>query len=288
MEALRETGIIFLTELRRAVRSAKGATLLALYALGAGIAGMIFVWVTRSANVQIKASLEGQELPPEAASQIKMGFLAFLYGKDEALLKYLSDVPSVVLFLFWMTLKFLPWFVFLIGFDQLSGELGLKSLRFVAVRARRGSIVLGKFFAQMALLALLTLVVESALFAFAAVMTPGFNVSIGLPATARFWAVSLVFAAAYMGITAFTSACFRTSWFSLLASVAVYFGLWIVYVVPKLFERLAPLSYFSPTHYEELLVRPSALELLPALGAYLAFAVVFVLGTWGVMRLRDL
>jgi hypothetical protein len=288
MEVLREIGVIFLTELRRQVRSAKGAALLILYALGAGIAGMIFVWVTRSANLQLKASLNGQELDPEAISQFKTGFLAWVYGKDDALIEYLVTVPSVVLFLFWTTLKFLPWLVLLVGFDQISGELGLRSLRFVVLRARRTSVVLGKFLAQMALIGILTFIVEAGLFGFAAAVVPDFDVAVGLPATVRFWLVSLAFASAYMGIASFCSSLFRTSWFSLLAAVCGYFGLWLIYFLAKIFDRLSFLGFLSPTHYEPMLVRPSLGELAPAVGAYLAFALVFVAGTWAVMRWRDL
>ena len=66
--------------------------------------------------------------------------LGFFVNKDPAMMEALSRVPVLVLVVFKMTLFFLPAYIVLMGFDQVSGEVGPRSIRYVTVRARRSSV----------------------------------------------------------------------------------------------------------------------------------------------------
>ena len=50
----------------------------------------------------------------------------------------------MLLVVFKLTLCFVPLFIALMGFDQLAGEVGPKSIRYLVVRVKRSSIILGQ------------------------------------------------------------------------------------------------------------------------------------------------
>lgn len=291
MEPLREVGVVFSVELRRFVRSAKGVALLVLFALGGGIAGTLFVAASSATvdfRVQIEDQLAGRELPAEIAHKAKVKVLAFFYDLDDSSADVLLDSPAVLLFLFWITKWFLPLLVLLMGFDQLSGELSLRSLRYVVVRARRGSVVVGKFLAQLAVLAALVLLLNAGLFAVAAIRTGDVPVAAGLGAVFRFWLVSVAFLAVYLGLTSLASAAFRSPWFSLLSGVGVLFVLWLTHVVSKISGATDSLRFVLPTRFASALIQPTLLGALPAVAAFLAAAGLLVAASWSLMRVRDL
>src|SRR5258707_878339 len=71
------------------------------------------------------------------------------------MLDSLAAIPIVLLVVFKLTLRFLPLFIALMGFDQLAGEVGPKSIRYLVVRAKRSSMILGKLLSQVTLFDLL-------------------------------------------------------------------------------------------------------------------------------------
>jgi hypothetical protein len=96
MSPFSETFIVFQHEMKRSLRSAKTLVLLVLYALATVISGLVFIAATRSLQDKLNETLKGQELPPEALMQMKLGGLSVIFGKDEEQLKYLASMPLVV------------------------------------------------------------------------------------------------------------------------------------------------------------------------------------------------
>ena len=287
MSPFRETLIIFAHETRRALRSAKALVLLILYSLATTLSGVAFVTGTRKLQEGLSSMTGGQELPTEQLNELKMGGLSAIFGKDETLIRYLAEIPLVVVFFFWFTLLFLPLLTALMGFEQLSGELQSRSLRFVSLRARRGSVLAGKVLAQGALLVGLTAVVNLGIFVYAALSTEGFQVGTGLLSLLKFWILGLVFASSYIGLTALCSALFRVPIFSLLTELSILFGFWLAALLSR-FESLHFLGYFVPSHYESGLFSPEWAKLLPSVGAYAVFAAIFLCAAWFALRARDL
>jgi len=287
MSPFRETLIIFTHETRRNLRSAKTLVLLILYALATTLSGVAFVTATRKLQEGITSMSGGQALPAEQLNELKMSGLSMIFGKDETLIRYLAEVPLVVVFFFWFALLFLPLLTALMGFDQISGELQSRSLRFVSLRARRGSVLAGKVLAQVALLFGLTAIINLGIFAYAALSTEGFQVGVGLLSLLKFWLLGLVYASTYIGLSALCSTLFRVPIFSLLTTLCVLFSFWLVAILSR-FESLRFLGYAVPSHYESGLYSPEWAKLFSSLGAYGAFAAVFLSLAWLALRARDL
>ena len=129
MSPLLETLAVTRTELLRTLRNARVLVLLLLFGTCTALVGLVVGLLTRSLDTQ----------GPEAAAAASAGILGFLVGEDGAALQHLSELPLLVPLVFRATLFFLPLFIALLGYDQLSGE--------VADRQRslpRGALAAGK------------------------------------------------------------------------------------------------------------------------------------------------
>ena len=155
MSPLPELLAITRTELLRNVRNARVLVLLLLFATSTALVGLVVGLLTRGLDAQ----------GPEAAAAASAGILGFLVGDDGGAFQRLSELPLLVPIVFRVSLFFLPLFIALLGYDQLSAELSTGSVRYLAVRARRGSILGGKFVAQALVLGVLLGVVLVGLFA---------------------------------------------------------------------------------------------------------------------------
>lgn len=219
--------------------------------------------------------------------KFKMGALSLFFGMEEELLRYLAEVPVIVLFFYKFALFFLPLLIALMGFDQISGELSTRSLRYVSLRARRGSLLAGKVLAQAAVLLGLTALLNVAVFVYAAATTDAFHVAAGLAAMVRFWLLALVYVSAYLGLTALCSALFRTPIVSLLTALCALFVFWLTAILGK-FESMSFLRWLTPSTYEQGLVSLELTRALGSAGAYALFASVFLALAWAALRWRDL
>lgn len=287
MNPLQETWLVFAHEVRRALRSAKTLVLLILYGLASVMSGIVFVAATRKAQEGLSSLAPGAAADPEAMLKFKMGALSFFFGKEEELLRFLAEVPVIVLFFYKFALFFLPLLIALMGFDQISGELSTRSLRYVSLRARRGSLLAGKVLAQAAVLLGLTAVLNLAVFVYAAATTTPFNVGSGLLAMARFWLLALIYVSAYLGLTALCSALFRTPIVSLLTALCALFGFWLLAILGK-FESMSFLRWLTPSTYEPGLGSFDLTQALGSAGAFALFAALFLSLAWAALRWRDL
>jgi ABC-2 type transport system permease protein len=232
LEPLNEVTVIWGAELWRAIRSAKAIILLALYLMFTTmvLVGLAFAFRQMQANIDEQLALNGAsaEAVQPQIDQLKQGFVGWLFGQDEALLGALAEVPLIVLLTFKITLYFLPLYIAIIGFDQISGEIGPRSIRYLTVRARRSSILWGKYLAQATLLGGLVLLVDVAVIGVARWLTPSFQ--IGAMATTFFkcWVAATVFSLSYVALSSFCSSLFRSPAVSLVFNILTLFGLWLV------------------------------------------------------------
>jgi ABC-2 type transport system permease protein len=274
------------TELLRAVRSPRVLVLLLLFATSTALVGLVLGLLTRGIDAQ----------GPEVTAAASAGILGFLVGNDAAALQRLVELPLLVPLVFRVTLFFLPLYVALLGYDQLSAEVASGSVRYLVVRARRGSILGGKFLAQvLVMLALLGLVLFG-LFAAGAGLRAGLDPVLYATAAVRFWMGGAALAFAYLGLTAFASAATASPGASLLLNLALLFGFWLLDVTggraaagsqagePE--SWLAPIRWLSPSAYVSGLLGSSAALATSAL-AYAAFGALFLALAWAAFRVRD-
>lgn len=274
-------------ELRRTVRSARALLLLLVYGTFTLLAGLVVAALTRGIE---------QQMDPAAAVQARSGILALLVGGNEEALRALSGLPVLVPLVFRLTLVFLPLYVALLGFDQLSSEVGSRSVRYLVVRSRRASIVLGKFAAQALVLAVLMAVVVGGLF-----LAAGLKTDIEDPAgyavmAARFWGAGMTLALAYLALTTLSSAITSSPAGSLFTNLGFLLGFWALDLVGSQAEGhhrvtgnaswAEPLKWLSPSAYASGLLGPSTATVTSMI-AYLCFGAAFLAAAWAAFRMRD-
>lgn len=302
MDGLSQLGVLFGGEWRRTVRSARVVVLLLLFAMFTLLALLIVGAATNAFDKQIGGQLAAGASPEAAAqalSQMRNGTIGFLFSDDPAAIAALAEVPLVVLVVFRLTLIFLPLYIALMGFDQLAGEIGPKSIRYLLVRTSRSSILFGKFLGQAAVLVALLGVIDTAIFTYARITHPDFGSGLAVVMLLKLWLAATIFSLAYLALTTLCSALFRTPAVSLVFNVIVLFGFWLLDAIgssaalsAKLSEATpsatALLRYFSPSHYSPGLLHPAASHFAVSGAAYAGFALVFLTAAYAVMRERDL
>jgi ABC-type transport system involved in multi-copper enzyme maturation permease subunit len=265
---LNETAVIWSAECRRTLRSARAVVLLGLYGLFALLVLLVGALV-RSWLQQVMAQQAGGMLPPS------------------------EEIPTLVVVVFYLGIFFLPAYVALMGFDQLSGEVGPRSMRYLTVRARRSSVLLGKFLAQTTLLLTLVLGLDLILCVYAWLSTPGFGFGAFALNLMRFWVGTFVFALAFLALTALCSSITSTPSVSLVTNficIMAAFGLWLagLWLGRDEGHPLQYMRYLSPMNYCTKLLDPEALQFGASALAYVVFALLFLGGAYAALRTRDL
>ena len=287
MSPLLETMSVARTELLRTLRNARVLVLLLLFGTSTALVGLLVGLVTRGFSSQ----------DPEAAAAASAGILGFLVGGDGAAFERLSELPLLVPVVFRITLFFVPLFIALLGYDQLSAEVSTGSIRYLAVRARRGSILAGKFLAQAVVMGVLLALVLVGLFAAGAGLRPGLDPVAYGAAAARFWVGGAALTFSYLALTTLASALTSGPGSSLLLNVGALIGFWLLDAVggrAALLHRMGgppswteALRWLSPSAYASGVLGSSS-ALATSAAAYGVFGAIFLAAAFAVFRLRDL
>lgn len=283
MNRAQEIALVCGHEIGRMVRSPKAAILLLLYGLVASFSGFVFMHVTGALGdqldaLQMRAAVEQMALYRKA--------VVLFFGEGAASQEWLFQMPPFLLFFYKFNLFFLPALAVLMGFDQIAGELQARSLRYVATRAHRSSILFGKVLAQFVILALLVglMSIGAILFTRAA---PEASWSVTLLGTLRFGALSLIVMSAYLGLTALFSSLTRTPLYALVFALCALIFLWLLGALSNL-DALAFLRWITPATYEPALLSAQPRAILSSVAAYLAFTALFLGGALARLRRCDL
>jgi ABC-type transport system involved in multi-copper enzyme maturation permease subunit len=261
LDGLKEIAVIWSAETLRAIRSARTIVLLGLYTLFS----LITLLVIGAVTSVVRGS--GMTLPN------------------------LGELPPVIVGVFKVNLFFLPVYVALMGFDQISGEVGSHSIRYITLRARLSSLLVGKFLVQTSLLVGLVLVIDLGIFFYAHFSDPTFTLGAMALGLVKVWMATLVFSLAYIALTTLCSSLFRVPGLSLIFNFAVVFTFLLMdlagwYYKGKSF--LENVRYLSPSYYSANLLSPVLSEFSQSGLAYAGFTLLFLGGAYGVLRARDL
>lgn len=257
--------------------------LLILFLLFVGLALALVGFANRQINAQFEQQLTANRR-----------FLQVFFTDDEALLDSLAAIPVVLLVVFKLTLRFLPLFIALMGFDQLAGELGPKSIRYLVVRVRRSSIILGKLLSQATLFAVLMSICTILM----VLVAKAINTDFAAPQVAlwifKLIASSMMFSLAYLALTSLFSALSKQGAISLVLNVIALFVIWFIAVIGELARfpgeavannslaalkpesALAYLRYASVWHFGEDLLHPHWSRFLTAALIHVGFGLVFL------------
>ena len=310
MEDFSEIGAIWRGETRRALRSGRVLVLLILFLLFVGLALTAVGWLNHLANVNFEQqmSMAGADLGQARAelTATKKKILQAVVTDDEAMLDSLAAIPIVLLVVFKLTLRFLPLFIALMGFDQLAGEVGPKSVRYLVVRVKRNSIILGKLLSQITLFGILMSICTVMM----VLVSRALNADFAAPDVAL-WTVKLVISSmvlslAYLSLTALFSALVKQGGISLVLNVIALFVIWFVALIGgavrfpgeeaaqgtlamlKAESAWAYMRYASVWQYGDDLLHPHWGRFLPAALVHVGFGLVFLGLAQLALRRRDL
>lgn len=317
MNGLSEIGVIWRGEVGRALKSGRVIVLLVLFSLFTGLAlttvGFFVTAGAEQALAQARSQAESQgasldkETEEKLALEAKKRFVAGVYaGDDEALTETLLAIPVVLLIVFSFSMRFIPAFIALMGFDQIAAEIGPRSIRYLVVRARRSSILLGKFLSQFTVLGFLTLVAVALMVFGSRLTTDDFGVGAAALTFVKLWSASMVLAVPYLALTSLCSSLFRQSAVSLVFNFIALFVIWALAAFGEWFllpgqalpegalmtnrseSPFAYARYLSVFHFSSDLLHPHWQRFGAAGLAHLGYALVFLGLGFVVLKRRDL
>ncbi len=301
MEDFREIGAIWRGEIVRAVKSGRAIALVALFLMAEALLLTIVGYITSNAAAQ----LAGNGGDGGASIEQKKALLAFLTNYSAATIESVAKLPWVLLAAFTFTTLGAPLLISLMGFDQLAGEIAPKSMRYLIVRVRRNSIILGKWLTQVTMLSAILVLCVVAMIGTAKYLNADFSWAEALKWGVRLSLALVVVGVAYASLTTLCSAVAGNSALALFMNVIVFFSFWFISLLgnrPRLpggpevtgidalktESWVAYARYLVPSEFEHHLLSPEPLEYATGLIAYAAFALIFL----GVARLalqnRDL
>ena len=314
MEDLPEIGAIWRGETRRALKSGRVLVLLILFVLFVGLALTIVGGLNHQLNSKFDQQIamaggnvdEARAAAKEQLDAGKKEFLKTFITDDKAMLDSILALPLVLLVVFKLTLRFLPLFIALMGFDQLAGEVGPKSVRYLVVRAKRSSIIIGKFLSQATLFALLLIICTILMVGVSKALNTDFPMSDVAVWTAKLILSSFTLSVAYLALTALFSALTRQGAVSLVLNIIALFVIWFVALIGEAFRfpgeeaaanslamlksesALAYLRYASVWHFGENLLHPQASRWLTSSLVHVGFGLFFMGLALLALRKRDL
>ena len=244
MHAFEEIWLIAGREIRKNLRSAKGLVIVAISILG-GIATALLLMKLRALD-EGKISAEQMKEMQEAALTKKYG--------DEAMGHYLADAPPVLLGMLLLTVWLVPLLIAIIGFDSISGELQHRSVRYWAVRSRRGSYYAAKVLGLFVVVSSITLLMHALVWG-VTISRGGAEAANVLTWGFRFWIVTLPIIAAWSGLAQLVASQFRTPIIAFLVTCASFFVLWIMDAVGEVGE-IKWLTRLYPNSYDAWLLSP--------------------------------
>ncbi len=284
---IQEVGLTASREIRRNLRSAKGIAMFVLFFLG-GLMFSVLVSTVIRLNLQRAAQKANMtEIPEELRSKVFAEYLSLAYDGNAGVAEHLAKAPAVLYFLFKGTLIFLPFLVLLVGFDQVAGEVQHRTIRYIAGRASRGSIVLGKALGVWAIISVMVLVLHLTVWIFMLVQG-GQNAGMLLSWGARFWLFSSLAAASYVGYTAIMSALFRTPIVALMIGAGTGLALGLMHLILDNIESAKAVAWAFPNHYDILIVSPQIGSIVGGAGAYLAWGAACTAAAVAVVQRRDI
>lgn len=284
MEEYSDIVAIWRGELARALRSGWAIALVVLFLFGEGLLLMVVGFITGGMGQMGTAGAD--------VVATKKNLLTLLTNNSEVTIEAIAQLPAVLLVAFSATVLLVPLFIALMGFDQLAGEVGPKSMRYLIVRVRRTSIVLGKYLTQLTVLGGILVLCVVAIVGTAKGLEPSFSWADTLRWGLKLSVAMVVIGLTYAALTTLCSALASSGALALFFNIIALFAFWFVSVLAnrvrlpgsvalgletlKEESALAYLRYLVPSEFEHRLLSPDALEYGTGLVAYVGFAFVFL------------
>lgn len=210
---------------------------------------------------------------------------AFADVRHEAADFMLRDHPALMTVFLIMLLAFLPFLASLAGFNQTSGDIGSRGLRYVLLRTERSNIFLGRLIATYVFtLSVITLIIATvALYTIVKVgFYPASDVLLWL---GRGWLASALFLLPWVALAAWISSTMDIAFLSLvILEVGLLVWIILVAVMRKNVEEAKYAAYLTPWGWRMWLLDPSIGRVLAGVVAMLGFSGIY---TWLGLRHFD-
>jgi ABC-type transport system involved in multi-copper enzyme maturation permease subunit len=283
-----EVRLIATRELRRSIRSVKGIALGIITLLGAFVSALVCVSIEGADRAGAPSNAAYMELKRRAVEQAT---------GDAGLAWYVSQAPASLLAFLKITIWLTPMLIALLGFDGVSGELQHRTVRYWTIRTRRTSYFAGKLLGLWAVVSLVILAIN--LLADGVALARGYLTMAQLASWGvRFWLVGILIAGAWAAIATFVSATSRSPVVALLATFAVFFGLWLIGAISLVVRARRSLEagalaappwyeYLYPNSYDSLLLAPETAKVLTGTVVLLGFVALMIVAGSVLFERRD-
>lgn len=286
MEDFQEIAEIWRGELARALRSGRAIALVLVFLMAEALLLTVVGFVTSNG-----AQAGG---PPTADSLTQKKQLLMVFtNHSESTIESLAKLPTLLLIAFSATTLFAPLFIALMGFDQISGEVAPKSMRYLIVRARRNSIIIGKYLTQATMLTAILGLCVIAIVGTSKYLNPDFSWPEALKWGVKLTVAISVIGVSYAALTTLCSSLANNSALSLFINLITLFVFWFISLLatrvrlpdsgPAVgFDALKEesafgyLRYLVPSQFEHHLLSAEPLEYAVGLIAYVGFGLIFL------------
>ena len=211
MDALKEVGLVIEHEFKAVLLSLRSILFFVIYGgssfIVGSIHGKIVGFIDKNVGEQLK-SLSPEDMKNagvNAADMFKQMFekqpqmIDVFGGKEVAEALMDGSLPVVVLSVMIMSTFLLPTLIMIIGFDRISQDLQSKFSRYVFLRLRRGTYLVGKILAQWSV-ALIIIIAVHALLLLLASTQDVFNIGELMRAAPKFWIGLTIYLLAYIAL----------------------------------------------------------------------------------------
>jgi ABC-2 type transport system permease protein len=287
-----ETRFMVQRELRKTFRSVKGI-LLSLFTIAGG--GGLALLFAQSDDLRQKR-LNEKNISPEALLDLKKHLFGWWF-MDKSTGEHLGRAPTLLVFLFGVSLVLMPALVLLLGFDSVSGERQHKTVRYWTLRSRRSSYVVSKWLG---------------LWATCGIVAFGMHLLIWIVCMARgeapaadiigwgirFWLAGMPILGMWCAVAVFISSLLRVPILALLSTAGVFFAWWLIYSPfwvkghnedPELGSMVSPsaILYLYPNFYDRFMLSPQLGAFLTGLAVTFGFAAVMLAAASALFARRD-
>jgi ABC-2 type transport system permease protein len=275
-----------------------GAGLIALLftmLIGLGMAAFAISPLEQAEQIRDQMAAKGDSADVKAvvnAEVIKITRRAidWAVSPSEAQLDYLTkDHPAVISAILVLLFLVTPLLACLGGFNQTSGDIGSKGLRFLLIRTERPNIFLGRFIGTF----LFSAVTFAGLFTILAIYM-SFKVHVHEPGEMIVWLLLsyfrlLAFALPYVALCAVVSCAVDSPFGSLVIALLVtYLFPGLVAFAGSMNDKAHYAQYLTPWGYRWWLLEPAGATLFGGLAVMLGFTAVFIAGGLKYFSARDL
>ena len=274
---IREILVIMVHELKLGLRSKRALLTSGIVILAAVLITNGAIRISQNPGFAMLTAFGQMGIKQQDKRKMKKVMRGFM-GRRADIVEYRMESPMLLVFVFIMTLLFFPFLVVLLAYDSVAAEIQGGAIRYLLPRARRASILLGKFSAHAVWIFILLLVgflttVLSGAYALQGPLGAWLKAASSLAMLA--WVVSL----GYLGWTLLASSLVRRPFFALLLGIG---GLLVMGIV-----GLTSIQLISPNYYKIEMLGPPQMA-TQAGAVFVAMTAITVGLAITILQMRDL